>query len=490
MAYYVQVYRSTDLNSPPITGQAGGLLSCLNPCLVDGYGWSGMSISSLTRAGAVATATVSAADGLKLKTGMILTISGVTGPGGGDPALYNGTFTITVASTTTFTYTMSGTPSGTATGTIVVSSWLPITSITRGGAGNLTATLTMNNQNVTLITGNYITVTGCTSTGAAQYNGTFRITVTSSTTFTYQMVSDPGASATVTGATYYKAGLQWTRPFSAGTNSQTYKSATTVGALGETYVPRPLQIIDNAATAGLGLEAQMYSAEIMQADQIVTFNQFPTVAQKASGLCMRKSVAASSAVKEWTLWGDEKTFTLNIFTTDVNTFNPAVAFGYFIPTKSGDLFNTFISGGSSFNVNNASYGINTAGWLANTAAASNFYISRSYTQIGTSLSTSLCYSSTGTVNSILGAAAASPLLGPNPTDSGYYVQPVFVQDVVGTLRGRMPGLYGLLNPITNFSNFDTITNVVGMSGSTLMFHPVGSVNIQGGCFIDMFGPWI
>jgi hypothetical protein len=243
MTYFVQVYKSTDLNSPPLSGQTNSSIVVLNACLVDGYSGS-VSITGITRSSQTATATVSAADGLKLKTGQILTISGA------NESEYNGSFSITVASTTTFTYTVTGTPATPATGTIIGTLKLPITSITRGGTGNLTATLTMPNANATLISGNWITVDGCTSTGAAQFNGTFQITVTSSTVFTYQMASDPGANATVTSASYYKAGLQWTRPFSAGTNAQTYKSAATLGANAEAYVPRYIQVIDNGATAG------------------------------------------------------------------------------------------------------------------------------------------------------------------------------------------------------------------------------------------------
>jgi hypothetical protein len=47
-----------------------------------------------------------------------------------------------------------------------------------------------------LITGNYVTITGCTP---AAYNGTFSVTVTGETTFTYTMLTDPAGSATVIG---------------------------------------------------------------------------------------------------------------------------------------------------------------------------------------------------------------------------------------------------------------------------------------------------
>ena len=47
-----------------------------------------------------------------------------------------------------------------------------------------------------LVTGDYVTITGCTP---AAYNGTFSVTVTGDTTFTYTMLTDPLGSATVVG---------------------------------------------------------------------------------------------------------------------------------------------------------------------------------------------------------------------------------------------------------------------------------------------------
>lgn len=71
-----------------------------------------------------------------------------------------------------------------------------ISTITRVGT---TATLTTATAHG-LSTGNTVTVYECSP---SQYNGTFVITVTGATTFTYTMTSDPGASATVTSASGY-----------------------------------------------------------------------------------------------------------------------------------------------------------------------------------------------------------------------------------------------------------------------------------------------
>ncbi len=71
-----------------------------------------------------------------------------------------------------------------------------ISTITRGGTGNLTATLTTAVAHG-LVTGNTITVAGAIPT---QFNGTYRITVTGATTFTYTMATAPSGDATTVGA--------------------------------------------------------------------------------------------------------------------------------------------------------------------------------------------------------------------------------------------------------------------------------------------------
>ena len=71
-----------------------------------------------------------------------------------------------------------------------------ISTITRGGTGNLTATVTTAAPHG-LITGNQIVVAGASP---AQYNGTFIITRTGASTFTYTMATAPATDATTVGA--------------------------------------------------------------------------------------------------------------------------------------------------------------------------------------------------------------------------------------------------------------------------------------------------
>ena len=70
-----------------------------------------------------------------------------------------------------------------------------ISSITRGGAGNLTATLITAVAHG-LVTGNTITVAGAVP---AEFNGTYRVTVTNATTLTYTMAVAPSGDASTVG---------------------------------------------------------------------------------------------------------------------------------------------------------------------------------------------------------------------------------------------------------------------------------------------------
>jgi hypothetical protein len=77
-----------------------------------------------------------------------------------------------------------------------------ISTITRGGTGNLTATVTTSAPHG-LVDKNRVTISGAT---ASNYNGTYVIDVTGATTFTYTMATAPAANATVVG-TYTVVGI-------------------------------------------------------------------------------------------------------------------------------------------------------------------------------------------------------------------------------------------------------------------------------------------
>jgi hypothetical protein len=358
-----------------------------------------------------------------------------------------------------------------------------ITSITNTSSTVATAVLTTADP--TLVTGQWVTIASATGTNAAQYNGTWQITVISTTSFSYVT---SGLTTTATGSpTYNKAPLGWAHPFSAGTHSQSYRSADT--SSNRFY----LQIDDNGARTGAGREISFYGAEVMSANDTVTSGQFPTAVQFANGYGMRKSTTADSTARAWTLIGDDRTFYWIPNSGDsVGSALQPMGFGYFIPFKSGDAYNTFVLGNAAFIASsNPAYlnGISMC-YLSGTPGANGLSIARLYTQTGSAVAASM------TGYSAVAPGGASPpgsnsnvaLAYPNPPDSGMYCAQMLVLDGTASLRGRMPGLYQPLHFVP-FQNYDQITGVTGLSGVTLTALTLSSDTTVGQVLVDTFGPW-
>lgn len=169
-------------------------------------GSSGVQISSISFV--TTTATVTTALNHGLVTGDLVTIQNVM------PDQYNVfNVAITVTDATHFTYTMPVAPTtaaitvgdyATVKAAEVPTFWreIPVTAATV--AARVIASITNSTTTATLTTstahglasGDVIVVTGATP---ANYNGTYTITVTGTTTFTYVMATAPGGSASVVG---------------------------------------------------------------------------------------------------------------------------------------------------------------------------------------------------------------------------------------------------------------------------------------------------
>jgi hypothetical protein len=161
--------------STGITGQVNSLMNYAGVTSQKLFAAAGTSIYDASASTAVAVKTIT---NDKLQHINVGTTGGhfMVAVNGDDAALlYDGTNWISYASTATAQ---------------------TISTITRGGTGNLTATVTTASPHG-LITGNQIVVAGASP---AQYNGTFLITRTGASTFTYTMATAPATDATTVGA--------------------------------------------------------------------------------------------------------------------------------------------------------------------------------------------------------------------------------------------------------------------------------------------------
>ncbi len=173
----IQLRKGYTKHSTGITGQVESLMNYASPTSQKIFAAAGTVIYDATSSGA-ATSVQTGLSNAKFQHVNVSTAGGhfLVACNGVDPVMiYNGSYWFKLANTTTAQ---------------------TISSITRGGTGNLTATLTTASAHG-LITGNQVTITGATPSG---FNGTYKITVTGTTTFTYTMAADPGGNASVMGS--------------------------------------------------------------------------------------------------------------------------------------------------------------------------------------------------------------------------------------------------------------------------------------------------
>ena len=460
--FYNQFFKSTDVGAPVLSGTAGALINLLNKCLVDGF--TAQTVTQVSSKGSdnlIAVVQAASSD-TTLYTGAYMTMAGFT------PAGYNGTYAIrTVAAwAASFNY-----PRGAL--------------VTNGG-----------NVYVCVVAGVSAGSGGPTGTGAGIVDGAavwdYILTGGGLNLFTYLMPADPGGTPSSAG-TYAKAPLQWTRPFAAGTNSQTYRSQDSSSDM---YY---LQVIDNAATSGVGREAQVFGAISMSADQVVVAERFPTTVQAANGWFCRKSNSADAVARAWSLWGDGRTFGLHIVTADNNP-SQGMMFGHYFSNKPSDQYRTFLMATSASNP--ASGGNNGAAppWCTGgvqNALLGNVSIPRSYTQLGTAINA-------GWAPFAMGAASWGPIGNnmsapayPGVVDSGLYIAPMVLLEATNVIRGRVPGLFshwhGTNAPLTDydestgFEGFGSLRVIAIRLSQVLSNNSTGAVGM---IYVDKLGPYV
>lgn len=104
----IKWYQSNQNGAPQITGQAGSLIAVLNACLLNGFNLR--TLTSISRAGNVATATADAGHGFRESDTVLIASANETA--------YNGEKRIRNVTTNSFQFDVTGDPATPATGTI------------------------------------------------------------------------------------------------------------------------------------------------------------------------------------------------------------------------------------------------------------------------------------------------------------------------------------------------------------------------------------
>jgi hypothetical protein len=192
-----------------------------------------------------------------------------------------------------------------------------ISTITRGGTGNLTATLTTASAHG-LVTGNQVTISGATE---SNYNGTYIITVTGASTFTYVMASAPAADASVVGTYTVNFGI-------TGVDSSTFinvnvfknrlfyveKDSMNVWYLGTQAVSGVAAKLDFGSVAKMGGYIQAMGTWTIDAGQGV--DDYAVFVTNMGEVLVYEGTDPSDATK-WSLrgvWYIGQTFTRRCFT--------------------------------------------------------------------------------------------------------------------------------------------------------------------------------
>lgn len=214
---------------------------------------------------------------------------------------------------------------------------------------NLTATLTTATAH-SLTTGAYVSITGTTP---AAYSGVFKITVTSTTKFTYTMASVPANNATVVG-TYLN---QATTPINTLMNYTEVGAYKLFGAAGTKIyetVANPavevfsgitsdkLQSVNITNTAGKFLVACNGVDPVMIYDGSVWFFVATTTTAAAISSIIRTSPSSTATVTTATAHGLVTGNRVTITTASEATFN-----GTFVITVTGATTFTYTSTGTS-----------------------------------------------------------------------------------------------------------------------------------------------
>jgi len=299
-----------------------------------------------------------------------------------------------------------------------------------------------------------VLIAGATPSGL---NGDKRIAVTGTNTFTFDAtgISDQTATGTIT-AKMSPAG--WTKTYS-GTNKAAYSRsdpAATVMLLRVNDAPEQ--------------HSQLVMYESMS-DVDTGTGPTPTTSYYSCG----KSSSANSTARAWRLFADSRMLYLFV-NNGSSTYGTGLVFGDIVPYRSGDAYGCVLGGVT--NTDNF-YHHPLLEW-----SNSTFKLARSYTQIGTNVTTTR----TGhPKNTSYISNGGSPI--PNPVNNAVNIHPVECWESTTHARGLMPGLWTAAHAVdANLDNY-ILTNLANLTGRRLLYQYFAYSTYPGAPIFDLTGPW-
>lgn len=214
---------------------------------------------------------------------------------------------------------------------------------------------------------------------------------------------------------------------------------------------------------------------------------FPTHAQRANGLVVRKSGSVDTTARPWALLADDRTFYLFIG-SEGSTFTTqpmyGIAFGeFFSLAGTGDGYRVCIIGRNTENAaDTMAEGLSRV-WVQTAGAVSDGYIARSYSGTGGAVDALRTLGLQGTSSaannaSILGGWSTSVV--PNPVDGAYHLLPIWIAEgTTGSpIRGRLRGILGWGLNVLSALNGDTLSGSGASAGRSWVM--ARTVQVSGG----------
>lgn len=277
--------------------------------------------------------------------------------------------------------------------------------------------------------GPVVRIEGATPIGL---NGDWRVTVTSSSVFTFATtgISDQTASGTIT-AKRAPAGFE--KAFT-GTNKAAYRSLNAAGT--QLY----LRIDDTSTTSATAI---MYEA----------MSDIDTGANPAS-------VAWTKGSSEpWAVFADDRAVYLLASTS-------GAFFGDIASVLTPDPYGAALISSNYFTNFNGMY---------------ESYLARAWTGIGNAIAMSRKTVLLGDYNYL----GLSGVPFPNPPDNAFHAAPIYALDSTTAIRGTLPGLWNPLHPATALLHLLTVPLRVAETDRTGLIWVFPSASA---CF-DLTGPW-
>lgn len=315
----------------------------------------------------------------------------------------------------------------------------------------------------------------------AGFNGDFRITAVTDTSFTFATAQPNGSASGTIEARI--APLGWERPFS-GTNIAVYRSAD----------PESTRMFLRVEDTGVGGSARVRGFEDMTGPS-TGVNGFPLDAQvSGGGFWGKANTTAPTLARRWMIIGDGKTFyywysAITATSSNAASLGVISGFGDFASVSTTDVFNCFIAAERSDSPSA------THSDRPLTSGGSNF-APRSHTGFaGSHVLTTRGFSPFATGQA--GSQQSSAF--PNPADNGLILVPTcFISDSNTVLRGA--AVRGLLWSAQNLDSLTSIffaqnkiTGLGPLAGKKYVVARDGSAGGGGtssSAFFDLLGPWV